>query len=149
MWISRVDARLTMIEMRLDSLSKVVTDGFAEVRRDIKALFQGQRTAVHSRSPVTLTVFGEEISAPVSAKKWADTHAPGLIENALDKEEFEVFEICVAYIRQLLESDAEFDRTVRFGAYQHGTETDQVKKVFEVELRDKVLELTSLGSPGV
>ena len=141
-WTAKVDGRLTDFEKKIEDLSSVVKDGLAEVRKDIKDLFHNQRTAVQSNSPVELTEFGEEISATVPAKAWVAIHAPGLVTKVSGKEEFE---ICVAYNQQRMESDAEYHRMVRFGAYQHGTETDQVKKVLEVELRDKVLELTSLG----
>ena len=100
--------------------------------------------AVQSTSPVQLTEFGQKISTTVSAKAWAITHAPRLVAEATGKEEFDVFEICVAYVQQQSDDDPEFERGIRAGAYQHGTEPDQVKKVYEVELRDRLLELTAI-----
>ena len=96
---------------------------------------------MQSQSPVVLTQFGEEISATVSARAWAERHAPNLVTEASGMPEFEVFEICVNYILQQFENDSEFGRTIRAGAYEHGTEPGQVRKVFEVELRDRLLEL--------
>ena len=47
--------------------------------------------------------------------------------------------MCVAYVAKQFDADAEFQRTVRAGAYELGTEADQIEKVYEVELRDRLL----------
>ena len=91
-------------------------------------------------SPITLTEFGEEISSAVSANEWAYVQAPELAIFAAGKEEFEVFELCVEHIQSLFSSDSDFQRTVRAAAYQHGTEAEQVLKVYQVVLRDRVLD---------
>jgi len=97
------------------------------------------------KSPVQLTGFGEKISKSVSARKWAVEHAPLLAPEVSGKEEFELFESCVAYVAEQFENDPEFQRTVRAGAYELATEPDQVKKVYEVERRDRLLGKASPG----
>ena len=67
---------------------------------------------------------------------WAASHAPQLAERARGKEEFEIFEICVEYVQQEVERSQELSMRLRAGAYQIGTETESVIKVYEVELRD-------------
>ena len=97
--------------------------------------------AVEGNGPVRLTDFGKEISATVNARKRAEEQATDLVGAATGKEEFEVFDICVNHVSKAFEDDLEFRKIVRSGAYQIGTETLNVLKVCQVELRDRVLEL--------
>ena len=133
-WTSRVDNRL-------DTLTETIRDGLAEVRADIKKILErpANRVAVEGQSPVQLTDFGREISATGQANEWARTHAPKLVADAKGKEEFELFDLCVAYIEGRFKDDPDFARTVRATAYQHGTDAEQVLKVYQVELRDRLL----------
>ena len=122
---------------RLDTLEALVK----EIREDVKKIFNALPVqAVKGGSPVRLTEFGERISTAVSAKEWAADHAPGLVDEASGKPEFEVFEICVRHVAKQME-DSDFKRTVRAAAYEHATDPEQVRKVYEVELRDRLLEL--------
>ena len=134
-WTSRVDTRL-------DTLTDMIQKGLDEVREDIKRILerQGPRDTVEARSPIQLTEFGREISSTSSVNNWARTHAPSLQANVAGKEEFEVFDICVSYVDGLFETDADFQRTVKATAYQHGTEAGNVLKVYQVELRDVLLQ---------
>ena len=95
-------------------------------------------SAVQSASPVQLTEFGKKISATADAKAWASDHAQDLVQKTSGKPEFEVFETCVEYVKTQL-NDPAFARTIRAVAYEHGTEPEQVQKVYEVELRDRLL----------
>lgn len=96
-----------------------------------------------SESPVRLTEFGKKLSATAKATDWAAANAPELVSGAMGKEEFEVFDICVDRVQTSFESDADFKRSVRAAAYAHGTDSEQVLKVYQVELRDRVLSLLS------
>ena len=85
--------------------------------------------AVKSSSRVQLTDFGKKISETVKASRWAETHAPELVAAATGKEE--VFDICVDYITTKNNTHPDFQRNVRAEAYQHGTDTDTVLKVYD------------------
>lgn len=134
-WTSRVDTRL-------DTLTGMIQDGLDEVRADIKRILErpGLRDTVEAHSPIQLTDFGREISSTGSVNKWARAHAPNLQANVARKEEFEVFEMCVSYVDGLFDTDANFQRIVKATAYQHGTEAVNVLKVYQVELRDALLQ---------
>ncbi len=136
LWVGKVNTKL-------DSLDETVRDGFAEVRADIKKILERQATppAVQASSPVQLTSFGEKISAAASAREWAVEHASRLTDEVSGKQEFEVFETCVAYVAEQFEKDEALQRNIRKAAYELGTETEQVRKVYEVELRDRLLSL--------
>lgn len=124
-------------DSRLDTLEGLVK----EIREDIKKIFNAlPAQTVKGRSPVQLTEFGEKISTAVSARGWAADHAPNLVAEASGKPEFELFEICVRYVAKQIEDD-DFSRMVRAAAYEHGTEPEQIRKVYEVELRDQLLDL--------
>ena len=55
--------------------------------------------------------------------------------------EFESFDMCVDCIRQQMADGKTFQRTVRAGAYELGSTDQDVLRVYEVELRDPVLQL--------
>ena len=118
-------------------------EGLAEVRADIKKILERQvpPPAVQASSPVQLTSFGEKISAAASAREWAADHASRLTDEISGKQEFEVFEMCVAYVAEQIEKDESLQRNIRKVAYEIGTEAEQVRKVYEVELRDRILLL--------
>ncbi len=63
---------------------------------------------VQSASPIQLTDFGREISTTGSAFESARKHAPNLIADADEKEEFEIFDLCFAYVENSFNSDSEF-----------------------------------------
>ncbi len=75
------------VNTRLDSLSKTVSDGFAEVRADLKKILERQSPppAVEERSPIQFTGFGRELSATGSAGAWALTNASNLEAEAAGK----------------------------------------------------------------
>ena len=60
---------------------------------------------------------------------------------ARGKKEFEVFELCVEYVEQQIKGHEHLATSMRSGAYRHGTDFEQVRKVYEVELRDTLLRL--------
>lgn len=49
--------------------------------------------------------------------------------------------MCVEYVASQYDSDLDFNRDFRKGAYEVGTDVKQVKKVYAVELRDALLAL--------
>ena len=96
---------------------------------------------VETNSPVRLSNFGMKISANLSVDKWAAEHAACLVDKASGKQEFEIFEMCVEYVAGQFDNDPNLNRYFRKGAYEIGTGVEQVKQVYEVELRDALLAL--------
>ena len=94
---------------------------------------------VEAQSPLRLSKFGRKISENLSVDKWAADHAVCLVDKASEKQEFEIFEICVEYVGDQFDNDLNFNRNFRKGAYEVGTDVEQVKKVYAVELRDALL----------
>ncbi|MCY3878844.1 MAG: hypothetical protein OXF74_06660 [Rhodobacteraceae bacterium] len=130
-WFGTTDNRLDALERRVETIGE-----------DTKRIFDRLPTpTVEGRSPIQLTEFGTKISTAAGVKTWAADHAPNLADQVSGKSEFEVFETCVAYVAGQLEMDG-FARTIRQAAYEHGTDAEQVKKVYEVELRDRLLATT-------
>jgi len=132
---------------KFDTFITKVGDDLKEIRNDIKSIFQKLPSdAVAGHSPVQLTDFGKKIAKSVKSSDWANQHAPCLIQQAHGKAEFEIFEICTEYISKTFEKEDDFNAIVRKGAYDCGTSTIDVMKVYQVELRDAVLKLISEGS---
>ena len=111
-----------------------------EVRDDIKQILRRlPETAVSSKSPVSLTDFGENISNHLGVARWAVDHALQLRTLALGKEEYQIYDLCVDYVGKQIERDEDLKNTMRAGAYQLGTDLENIRKVYEVELRDELL----------
>ncbi len=90
-------------------------------------------------SPVKLTESGEEVSKQSNVREWAENQAPILLTETKEKDEFDTFEICVRHVTSLFENDLSFKRKVQSVAYYHGTDTVQIRKVYEVVLRDVLM----------
>ena len=98
-------------------------------------------TVVEIKSPIRLSNFGRDISENLSVDGWAADHATCLVDKAYEKQEFEIFEMCLEYVSNQFENDVGFNKNFRKGAYEVGTDVEQVKKVYAVELRDALLAL--------
>ena len=98
-------------------------------------------TIVEIKSPIRLSNFGRDISENLSVDRWAADHATCLVDKASEKQEFEIFEMCVEYVGNQFENNVGFNKNFRKGAYEVGTDVEQVKKVYAVELRDALLVL--------
>ena len=129
----------------IKALRKEVRDDVKELRKDIKNILLRlpQLPSVAGQSPVQLTDFGKLIRDTVSATEWARKEAPILVESVRDKEEFEIYEACINHVSEKFANDSEFSKAVKAGAYQVGTESSNVLPVYQVELRDRILELIS------
>ena len=117
-----------------------------KVRKDVKKILERLASSpptVQGSSPVRLTSFGEKVSAEVSARAWADDHALRLTAEVAGKQDFEVFETCVAHVAEQFDKDESLQRTIRAAAYELGTDAEQIRKVYEVELRDQLLSRRS------
>ncbi len=112
-----------------------------EIRQKLDSMFERlpPPRAVQGSGPARLTEFGVRISRAASIREWAAGHARNLLDGAGGREEFDVFELCGDYVTQRLEKDEALRRAMRKVAYDFGSEVEQIRKVYEVELRDCVL----------
>lgn len=137
-WYGSVNTKQT----NFDKFMAEVGNDLKEIHDDIKRIFQAMpRPAAEGQSPVKLTDFGQTISEWASVADWAKDQAGSLVENARGKEEFEIFEDCGAHINHMFKHNLEFQKRVRAAAYQHATDVNNVKTVYQVELRDRILDL--------
>ncbi len=124
------------VSIHLSSLENLTRD----FREDIKKLFERTNPSpVAWLSPIQLTEYGQKISKTENVPMCAREQASNLVEDASGKEEFEVYDLCVEYVSKQFASNSEFSRTVRSGAYQLGVEPEVVLKVYNVVLRDEVI----------
>jgi len=144
-WKASTDSRLGVLEEAVGEIRadiKEIRADIKEVRASIEKIFRRFPTlAVDGCSPVRLTELGKDISATADTEAWTLKHASHLMDEASGKPEFEVFEICVRYVADQYNTDSEFNRRIRAAAYEHGIDREQVRKVHEVELRDRLLAL--------
>ncbi len=129
-WVGSTDTKIESLQ-----------EGLRTVQNDVKTLFERlpPPKAANALSPLHLTEFGLNISESVDAKNWAKSNAHNLMDEAKDKEEFEIFNICSDYVNEKFENDEGFSRTVQSAAYDYGTESEQVLMTYRIELRDSVL----------
>ncbi|MYE00694.1 MAG: hypothetical protein F4Y03_05360 [Alphaproteobacteria bacterium] len=115
----------------------------AEIREKLDRILERlpPPATVQPGSPVQLTGFEEKISTGLAVKAWAAGEAPKLADRVCGKQPFEIFELRLDHVNQRFAEDEALQRTIRAGAYEHGTEVEQVRKVYEVELRDELLRL--------
>ena len=143
-WVGTTNTQIESLQNGLKTVQeglKTVQEGLKTVQEDIKKLFERlppPKTA-DSSSPLNLTDFGQKISDHVDAKEWASNNVRNLMNQARDKEEFEIFAICSEYVEKTFNEDTEFNRKVQSVAYNYGTDIEQVLMVYRIELRDQVL----------
>ena len=125
-WEGMVETELKWLRKSIDSIDAKIS-GILERLPTPKL--------VETSSPVHLTRFGKKISENLSIRSWAEDHAKRLAREASGK----IFEICVKYIACLADEDPDFDEKIRKEAYESGVDVDQLRKVYEVELRDAIL----------
>jgi len=138
-WVGSTNKSIKFLEKGLNE----VREDVHKVQEDIRKIFSRlpQPKTSEPTSPLHLTDVGQEISKHVNAKKWAKENAGKLLDQAKDKEEFEVFAICSKYVEKVLHSDEEFKRNIQAVAYDYGYVSDweQILMVYRIELRDQIL----------
>jgi len=145
--IVMLGAILTMLiclEKRFDSFENRITEKLESIFRLLP------RPAFEGQSPVRLTDFGREISKTASAAEWAKTQVQDqvdLVEKATGKQEFEIYDLCFGHVSAMFDDadDRTFSDIVRKGAYDCGTSTDVVPKVYQIELRDALTRTIEEG----
>ena len=137
-WYGSVNSDRRSFKTFMDKVGSDLDD----IRANIQNIFHLlPRPVVESNSPVQLTDFGREIAKKVFAEEWAAQQAPILADDAKGKPEFEVFDLCVGHVEKMYKENDSFNANVRKGAYECGTSTTDVMKVYHVVLRDAVLKL--------
>ncbi len=116
---------------RMDGIQTTLTEIFSR-------LAPASALATRDNSPLTLTTIGEKISAVGDAREWAREHARVLGKEIEGKEDFEVYEMCVAHVEKCYEEDEAFNRRVRYTIYECATNLEEVLSVYQVELRDRL-----------
>ncbi len=141
-WQGRVDTKLEGIDALNETVAGMAKR-FEDKFNDIFLRLPAPQTAT-ADSPLRLTEFGRKISADLDMPQWLDMHQSRVLGITRGMEEFEVFEECVAYVRELEDSDDDFRRRMAATAYNFGTETDQIRRIYQIELRDRLLETRDL-----
>jgi len=95
-WSAKLDTRVGALEKRVGALEEMMK----EVRNDIKIILNRLLTqsVTKTQSPIGLTEFGKEVAQKAEAETWAAEHTPTLAPKAQDKEEYEVFDLCVQHV---------------------------------------------------
>ncbi len=131
----------------------------AEIRDDINKILERLRgletrldlhlsAVADSHSPIRLNALGTKVSAEIGAKDWAGRVADGLRDRIQEMDAYEIQEFCFAYVEAVEYSDAE-RRANRKSADENGIATHEVRRVMALELRDRLLALSSLDPPEV
>ena len=107
-----------------------------EVKNDLEL-----SSLVMKGSPIQLTKLGKKVSTDLSVKSWTEQHAEHVLDQTTGKPEFKVFEMCVEYVACQFNEDPVLNGKIREGAYESGCDVEQLKKVYEVELRDALLSI--------
>ncbi len=134
-----VARRFEQVTTRIDNLSRRID-------------FLSLPKTTEAQSPIKLNDLGKKISTEHEVRKWVESaHGQSLIEELVKsgvEEEYEIFENCYNYVRNLDETDGDFRRKTSAAAYNSGTSQPEVLKVYQIELRDWVLKrLNQAPSP--
>lgn len=140
-WKGRLDADRSALRKDIDSDRVTIRDFMAEIRADIKRIFERLPPAstVAGASPLRLTELGREISARLDAGAIADGLAPRLRERVADLAPYDVQEACFAYIRGEYEAPDDVKALILQCAFDNGIGREQVLDVIAIELRDRLL----------
>ena len=110
----------------------------AEIRADIKRIFErlpAVPAGVKTGSPLTLTDFGEKMSASMNAATWAAELAPTLREALVGKRAFEIDAFSRTYVYEHMKHDERVAKCM----YEMGVERDNALRVLAVVLRDQLM----------
>ena len=129
---------MTAVNERINKVSENINNVNKKVDEIINRLPPNQ--IVHRDSPIKLTSFGAEISNSLSAKVWAESQVPNLFEDIKEMQPFEISEKCEKYVEAKFEQDENLQISIRKGAYEHGASVEEIQTVYQVELRDALLQ---------
>ena len=131
LWMGSAKADHTNFNAAVDEIRKDIKD----IRANIVKLFERlPPRVIRDQSPVTLSDYGETVSAAVDAPSWAERHAEALYDEAEGEAPYRVEEISFAYAQEW-----DLDSTIRQAIFEHGFERSGVRMVLGVVLRDELL----------
>ena len=133
----------TALSERIERVENRVSDRFTRVEdRLIKAFYAiFGKGPVSSQSPLALNDLGRAITQEIQGAKWASRVAPTLASWLKGKDAYQIQEHCFEFAEHFTYTDDEL-RTIRQSAYDHGLPIEQIHRVFAIDLRDKLLEMT-------
>ncbi len=136
-WRGQVDADRTNFKEFMTEIRKELRD----IRRAINDILLRLPPAptVGSTSPLSLTELGSTISKELDAAAWARDTATSVQPEVESKDAYGIQEFCFTYADKKDVFTPELLRAMRESAYQHGIDEHQVRRVFAIELRDKLL----------
>jgi len=143
-WKGRVDSDRKFFKKFIEE----VKDDIKEVQSDIKKILTRLgKSPFRIASPIQLTEFGERISDDLEIEKWAQGQVECIPSKVFEMPEFELFDQCIEYVeRQFDNSDDEsFKRKIREEAYTFGLDTEQMRTVYAVVLRNKLIKIQEVS----
>ena len=137
--VFRIGGWVNSVNSARSALDTIAPD-LAEIKQDLKTLLSRLREpTTQESSPIALTDFGRRVADELSVAQWAEVETEGLAARARGLPEFELFAMCAQHVRKRMDDDAEFQAHISAGAYNHGTDIEQIRRVYEVMLRDALL----------
>ena len=119
-----------------------------EIREKIDKIFERlPRKVAAGDSPIRLTDLGRAVSGQLNVGAWADRHAVQWKSDFDGKQAYEIQEFCFSHVDgEDVFSDVEL-RAIKQNAYENGLDEEQVRRVYAIELRDRLLALNGLDAP--
>lgn len=100
------------------------------------------------KSPLRLTELGEQISENIGAEEWAESEADTLLDEAKDKDRFEIQTMAFDHASGF-EPPQELFAKMKDNAFDNGLDLDVVRRVLGVVLRDRILNKCALQPPSL
>ena len=134
---------------QVDADRDTFKDLMKEVREDLKNLRQNVDrilgklgvALIKSSSPTQLTPLGEEVAKDLGAHEWAKEALPLLMEQSLDKAEWEIDQICFDFVYGQL--PGEMPKALSRVAYERGIDRSSLLPLLQVVLRNAILDRLS------
>ena len=124
----------------VNSDRKAFKEFMQEIRLDIKKIFERlPPPTTATRSPISLTELGQEISDKLNVAAWAKTEAKQFYEDVAGKNPFEIQEISFNHALNF-EPSEDLLKGMQQTAFDRGLDMVGVRDVFGVELRDVLLD---------
>ena len=146
-WKSRRESTETSLERSFKSLETTLADFMAEIRTDIKKIFQRMEPTVSGESPLRLTDLGKSISETLEAAAWAEKTAKEVADKIPDRQPYIIQAYCFDFVRKSGMIPDELTRKIQESAYNNGIEVARVEDVLAIELRDALLKIYGLEAP--
>ena len=119
------------------------------IQKDIKEIFLRlpPPNTTNSESPIKLTSLGQEISAELDARDWAQEAAGVIALKLTHPLPPEIQRRAFEYADEESNYAPVLQTNIDMTAYTHGIEVEKVRRVFGVELRNALLKKFNLPVP--